>query len=187
MSSIQATRLRKGMLIKFENDLYRIDETHHLTPGNKRGYMLVKMRSLRANRLLDHKFRAEEDVDRAVLDEQEMQFLYREGDSYHFMNTSTFEQLHLNRDVLGEQALYLLPDAVISIEFFESQPVGIHLPPTVDLTVRDAAPGIKGATASAQIKPATLETGLVVNVPSFVNPGDVIRVSTESGEYLSRV
>ena len=187
MSSIQATRLRKGMLIKFEGELYRIDDTHHLTQGNKRGHMQCRLRNIRTNRLTDHKFRAEDDVERAVLDEQEMQFLYRDGELFHFMNTTSYEQVHLTQEVLGDYALYLLPESLIHVEFYESQPVGIHLALTVDLKVRDTVPGIKGATAAAQVKPATLETGLVVTVPSFINEGDVIRINTETGEYLSRV
>ncbi len=187
MSSLQATRLRKGMLIRFENALCRILDLHHITPGNKRAHVQAKMRDIRNNRLVDFKFRAEEDVERAVLDERKMQFLYREGDLFNFMNTENYEQIHLSREVLGDNALYLLPDAVITVEFYEEEPVGIELPVTVDLKVTETAPGIKGATASAQIKPATLETGLVVNVPSFINAGDAIRVSTETGEYLSRV
>jgi elongation factor P len=103
------------------------------------------------------------------------------------MDTETFEQTHLSTEVLGEAAQYLLPDSLIDVEFYDVEPVGIHLPPTVDLKVVDTAPGIKGATASAQIKPATLETGLVVTVPSFVNPDDVVRINTETGEYMSRV
>ena len=187
MSSIQATRMRKGMLIKFDNGLYRILELHHITPGNKRGHVLCKMRDIRTGRLNDNKFRAEDDVERAVLDEHEMQFLYREGDFFYFMNTESYEQVHLSAEVLGDNALYLLPDAIIKVEFYEQEAVGIELPVTVDLKVTDTVPGIKGATASAQIKPATLQTGLVVNVPSFINTGDVIRISTETGEYLSRV
>lgn len=175
------------MLIKFENALCRILDLHHITPGNKRAHVLSKMRDIRSGRLVDHKFRAEDDVERATLDEQQMQFLYREGDLFHFMNTGTYEQIHLDRDVLGDNASFLLPEAVISVEFYEDQPVGIHLPVTVDLKVADTVPGIKGATASAQIKPATLETGLVVNVPSFVDTGDTVRVSTETAEYLGRV
>jgi elongation factor P len=175
------------MLIKFDADLFRIDDTNHLTQGNKRGHIQCRLRNIRTNRIIDHKFRSEDDVERATLDEQEMQFLYREGDIFHFMNTSTYEQLHILRDVLGDYALYLLPESVISVEFYEMKPVGIHLPLTVDLKVVDAVPGIKGATAAAQVKPATLETGLTVNVPAFVNPGDVVRINTETGEYLSRV
>lgn len=186
MASVQATRLRKGMLINFDGALCRIFELHHMTPGNKRAHMQCRMRDIRSGRLIDHKFRAEEDVERATLDEHEMQFLYRDGDLFYFMNTETFDQIHLSNDVLGDHALYLLPDAVINVEFYETEPVGIHLPITVDLKVADTVPGIKGATASAQIKPATLETGLVVNVPSFVDTGDTVRVSTETGEYLGR-
>jgi elongation factor P len=187
MASVQATKVRKGMLLKFEGVLCRVLDLNHITPGNKRAHVQCRMRDIRSGRLLDHKFRAEEDVERATLDEHEMQYLYREGDMFCFMNTTTYEQTHLSRDVLGDNALYLLPDSVINVEFYEDAPVGLHLPPTVDLKIADTVPGIKGATASAQIKPATLETGLVVNVPSFINTGDVIRVNTETGEYLSRV
>ena len=187
MGSIQATRLRKGNLIKLDGNLYRVVDLHHLTQGNKRGHIQCRLRDVRTTRLADHKFRAEDDVERAVLDEVEMQFLYKEGDIFHFMDTSSYEQAHIARETLGDQALYLLPEAIIRIDMYEGEPVGIELPPTVDLRVVDAVPGIKGATASAQVKPATLETGLVVNVPAFVNTGDVVRINTETGEYLSRV
>ena len=174
------------MLIKLEGELYRVLELSHLTPGNKRGHVQCRLRGLRNSRLIDHKFRSEDDVERAVLDEVEMQFLYRDGDIFHFMETATYEQVHLTQETLGDSALYLLPEALIRVEKYEDKPVGIELPPTVDLKVADVVPGIKGATASAQVKPARLETGLVVNVPAFVNTGDVVRVSTETGEYLSR-
>ena len=186
MSSVQATRLRKGNLIKLDSNLYRVLELNHSTPGNKRGHVQCKLRDIRNNRLMDHKFRAEDDVERATLDEHEMQFLYRDGDFFHFMNTATYEQIHLSQETLGDQALYLLPEAKISVEFYETEPVGIHLPLTVDLKVTDTVPGIKGATAAAQVKPATMETGLVVTVPAFVNEGDRIRINTETGEYESR-
>jgi elongation factor P len=186
MASIQATRLRKGMLIKMDGGLFRVIDLYHITPGNKRGHVQCKLRDIRTQRLVDHKFRSEDDVERAVLDEMEMQFLYRDGETFHFMDTTTYEQLHINQETLGDQALYLLPESVIKVDFFEGQPVGIELPVTVDLKVVDAVPGIKGATAAAQVKPATLETGLIVSVPAFVNTGDVIRVNTETGEYLSR-
>jgi elongation factor P len=175
------------MLIKHEGNLCRVLDLHHITPGNKRAHVQCRMRDIRSGRLTDFKFRSEEDVERATLDEHEMQFLYRDGDLFHFMNTESYEQIHLAQEVLGESALYLLPDSVISVEFYEAEPVGIHLPQTVDLAVRETVPGIKGATASAQVKPATMVTGLVVTVPSFINEGDVIRVNTETGEYLSRV
>lgn len=186
MSSIQATRLRKGMLIRMGTDLYRVLDLRHITPGNKRGHVQTKLRDIRSGSLVDHKFRSEDAVDRATLDEKEMQYLYRDGDIFHFMDTTTFEQVHLSTEVLGENALYLLPESVIHVEFYESEPVGIHLPQTVDLKVTETVPGIKGATASAQVKPATVETGLVVTVPAFINTDDVIRVNTDTGEYLSR-
>jgi elongation factor P len=187
MSSIQATRLRKGNLIKVGDDLLRIMELHHLTPGNKRGFVQCKARNIRSLALVDQKFRAEDDVERAILDEHEMQYLYSDGDAFHFMNTESYEQLHIDREVLGDAVNYLIPDSTIKVEFYGDEPVGIDLPPTVDLLVKDTAPGIRGATASAQVKPAHTETGLVVSVPPFVNIGDRIRVSTETGEYQSRV
>src|ERR1035437_2291077 len=186
-SSIQATRLRKGMLIKVGNDLFRILELHHLTPGNKRAHIQVRMRNIRSGMLADEKFRAEEDIERAMLDEREMQYLYNDGDHYYFMDTSNYEQIHISHEAMGDSKNYLVPDAVIRVEFYDVEPVGIELPPTVDLLVKETVPGIKGAPASAQVKPATLETGFVVSVPSFVNEGDKIRVNTETGEYQSRV
>lgn len=186
MSSIQATRMKKGMLIKVGADLFRVLELQHVTPGNLRGFVRVKFRNIRTGTLSDQKLRSEDSVERAVLDERAMQYLYRDGDSFHFMDTASYEQLHISEEALGEAVNYLVPDAVINVEFYGSEPVGIELPVTVDLKVEDTAPGIKGATASAQVKPARLETGLVVQVPPFVNTGDRVRVSTETGEYLSR-
>ena len=178
--------MKKGMLIKIGQDLFRVLELQHVTPGNLRGFVRVKFRNIRTGALADQKLRSEDLVDRATLDEREMQYLYRDGDAFHFMDTSTYEQLHIDAEALGDNVNYLIPDALIKVEFFGSEPVGIELPPTVDLLVEDTAPGIKGATASNQIKPARLETGLVVNVPPFVNTGDKVRVNTETGEYLSR-
>ena len=186
MASLQATRMKKGMLIKIGQDLFRVLELQHVTPGNLRGFVRVKFRNIRTGALADQKLRSEDSVDRATLDEREMQYLYRDGEAYHFMDTGTYEQLHIDAEALGDNVNYLVPDALIKVEFYGSEPVGIELPPTVDLVVEDTAPGIKGATASNQIKPARLETGLVVNVPPFVNSGDKVRVSTETGEYLSR-
>ena len=178
--------MKKGMLIKIGQDLFRVLELQHVTPGNLRGFVRVKFRNIRTGALADQKLRSEDSVDRATLDEREMQYLYRDGDAFHFMDTSTYEQLHIDAEALGDNVNYLVPDALIKVEFYGSDPVGIELPPTVDLVVDDTAPGIKGATASNQIKPARLETGLVVKVPPFVNTGDKVRVNTETGEYLSR-
>jgi elongation factor P len=187
MASTPATRLRKGYLVVHEGQLCRLLDVQHVTPGNLRGFVRAKMRNLRSGTLIDHRFRSEDVVDRATLDEREMQYLYNDGSDYYFMDTSNYEQIHLSAESLGDSMNYLLPESTIRVEFYEGQPVGIELPATVDLKVTDTVPGIKGATASAQVKPATLETGLVVNVPAFVSTGDVIRINTESGEYLSRV
>lgn len=186
MASIQATRMKKGMLIKMGEDLFRVLELQHVTPGNLRGFVRVKMRNIRSGMLADNRFRSEDSVERATLDEREMQYLYADGDDYYFMDTTSFEQIHISSEALGESVSYLKPEMTIQVEFYGTEPVGIELPQTVDLKVTDTAPGIKGATASAQVKPATLETGLVVQVPPFVNTGDMIRVNTETGEYLSR-
>ncbi len=175
------------MLVKLENDLYRVLDLQHVTPGNLRGFVRAKFRNIRSGTLSDQKLRSEDFVERAVLDEREMQYMYKDGDSFHFMDTSTYEQLHIDAEVLGDAANYLIADATINVEFYGSEPVGIELPQTVDLKVTDTVPGIKGATASAQVKPATLETGLVVSVPPFINIGDVVRVNTETGEYLRKV
>ncbi len=174
------------MLIKIGNDLFRILDLQHLTPGNKRGFIQARMRNIRSATLHDQKFRAEEDLERATLDEREMQYLYNDGDHYYFMDTSTFEQIDISHEALGDSRNYLVADAVIRVEFYDVEPVGIELPLTVDLVVKETVPGIKGATASAQVKPATLETGLVVQVPPFVNEGDRVRVNTETGEYQGR-
>jgi elongation factor P len=186
MASLQATRLKKGMLINVEQNLFRVLDVQHVTPGNLRGFVRVKMRNIRNGTLSDQKLRSEDSVERATLDEREMQYLYHEGEDYHFMDTSSYEQIHISSEALGDSVNYLKPEMTIQVEFYGEEPVGIELPQTVDLKVMDTAPGIKGATASAQVKPATLETGLVVQVPPFVNNGDLIRVNTETGEYLSR-
>ena len=178
--------MKKGMLIKMGDDLFRVLDLQHVTPGNLRGFVRVRFRNIRSGSLSDQKLRSEDTVERAVLDERQMQYLYKDGDSYHFMDTDTYEQMHMSAEALGDSVNYIMPDATIAVEFYGSEPVGIELPVTVDLKVVDTVPGIKGATASNQIKPATLETGLVVNVPPFINPGDVVRVSTDTGEYLSR-
>jgi elongation factor P len=174
------------MLIKVDQDLFRVLELQHVTPGNLRGFVRVKLRNIRNGSVSDQKLRSEDSLDRATLDEHEMQYLYKDGDDYCFMDTSSYEQVHISGEVLGDSVNFLKAEMTIQVEFYGSEPVGIELPPAVDLKVLDTAPGIKGATASAQVKPATLETGIVVQVPPFVNPGDMVRINTETGEYLSR-
>src|SRR5258708_22652335 len=157
MPFLQATRLRKGMLIKVGNDVFRLLELHHLTPGNKRAHIQVRMRNIRTLMLADHKFRAEEDVERAHLDEREMQYLYNDGDAYYFMDTENYEQVHISAEALGDSKQYLIAEMKVRVEFYEVEPVAIELPPTVDLGVKETAPGITGPTATDAINAAALE------------------------------
>ena len=174
------------MLIKVGENLLRILELQHVTPGNLRGFVRVKLRNIRNGGVSDQKLRSDDTLDRATLEQHDMQYLYKDGDGYCFMNTSSFEQVTLSSGIIGDAINYIKPEMTIEVEFYGSEAVGVALPPAVDLEVVDTAPGIKGATASAQVKPATLETGVVVQVPPFVNPGDTVRVNTDTGEYLSR-
>ena len=185
--AITANSLRRGMPIIFQGEPCRVIEFHHHTPGNLRAMVHAKLRKLHTGVTIEHRFRSTDAIEQAHLETHQLQYLYHDGQSYHFMNTESYEQIHLSQEILGDQALYLLPEATISVEFYEDEPVGIHLPQTVDLKVTDTVPGIKGATAAAQVKPATTETGFVVTVPAFINEGDVVRINTETGEYLSRV
>jgi elongation factor P len=183
---IQATQLRPGMVIKFNNDLYSIFTMTHRTPGNLRGFVQVKMRNLRNGSMIEHRFASEDRVERAALEEHEMEYLYDDGEYYYFMNTETFEQMHLTRDLLGAGVDYLVPQLKVTVEFYEGKPISVELPPTVDLTVVETEPGLKGATVSNVTKPAKLETGLVVQVPPFITQGEKIRVSTAEGTYQER-
>lgn len=184
--TLSATQLRKGMIIKLDKDLFRIHDRQHVTPGNLRGFVRLKMRNLRNGTMSEQKARSEDVFERATLDEKEMQYLYADAEGFHFMDTGTFEQVHLSADVLGDSTGFLKPEMTIHVEFYGEEPVGIELPQTVDLAVVETVPAIKGATATNQLKPATLETGVVVQVPPFIGEGDVIRVSTETGEYMAR-
>jgi elongation factor P len=181
---INATSLRAGMVIKFNNELHSIFAFTHRTPGNLRAFVQVKMRNLRSGSMFEHRFASEDKVEKIALDEQEVEFLYREVDTYHFMNTETYEQYEFGEDVLGEAAQYLTANLKLKIEFYEEKPVGVELPAAVAMKVIETEPGLKGATVSNVGKPAKMESGLVVQVPAFINEGEVIRVSTTTGEYL---
>src|SRR6266481_285617 len=187
MSSVKATQLRPGMVIQHEGQLFTIFSVDHRTPGNKRGSMQTRMKNLRTGAIIDYRFRAEEFVERAILDEVEFEYLYNEGDEYHFMNTETYEQMHLTREQLGETVYYLIPNTVVKVEFFEDKPIGVDLPDTMELKVTKTEPTLQKATASAVMKPATLETGLVIQVPPFVNSGDRVKVDTTEARYVQRV
>src|SRR5678815_345210 len=185
--TVKATGLKKGMCVRMNGELYIVMSTMHITPGNWRGMVQSKLRNLRSGHQMDHRFRSEDMVERIYLDETEMEFLYRDGDDYHFMNTKSYEQVNIHSDVLGENVNYLTPNMKLNVVFHDQTPVGIDLPQTVDLEIVDTAPEIKGATASAQRKPAVTETGLIVQVPPFIGTGEKVRVSTEDGSYQERV
>jgi len=183
---IAATQLRPGMVVKFNNELYSVFSIVHRTPGNLRGFVQAKMRSLRSGSMMEHRFSSEDKVERVALDEQEMEYLYDDGEYFYFMNTETFEQMHLTKDTLGDGVMYLIPQLKVNIEFYEGKPISVELPPSVEMTVVETEPGLKGATVSNVTKPATMDTGLVVQVPPFINQGEKIRVSTSDGSYQER-
>ena len=184
--SIPATQLRPGMIIKHNNDLHSVFSVEHRTPGNLRAFIQAKLRNLRTGAMFEHRFRSPDPIDKISVDEVQMEYLYNDGDAYYFMNTENYEQTHLTRDTLGDSVDYLTPNLQIKVEFFDGKAVGIELPQTVELTVIETEPGLKSATASSVTKPAKTETGLVVQVPPFINEGEKIRVDTSEGAYLSR-
>ncbi len=174
------------MVIKFNNELYSIFSMVHRTPGNLRGFVQVRMRSLRTGSMTEHRFSSEDKAERAILDEQEMEYLYDDGEYYYFMNTGNFEQMHLTKDILGDAVNYLIPQLKVNVEFYEGKPMSVELPATVDMKVLYTEPGLKGATVSNVTKPAKMETGLVVQVPPFINEGEMIRINTSEGTYQER-
>jgi len=184
--AIPATQLRPGMVIKHNNDLHSVFSVEHRTPGNLRAFIQAKLRNLRTGAMFEHRFRSADAIDKITVDEIKMEYLYNDGDDYYFMDTQTYEQTPLKHDILGDAVEYLTANLQITVEFFDGKPVGIELPQTVELTVVETEPGLKSATASSVTKPAKTETGLVVQVPPFINEGEKIRVDTSEGAYLSR-
>ena len=183
---ISATQLRPGMVIKFNNELYTVFSMTHRTPGNLRGFVQARMRNLRTGTMNEHRFSSEDRVEKAIMEEQEMEYLYDDGEYYYFMNTENFEQMHLMKDLLGDAVQYLIPQLKVKVEFYEGKAMGVELPATVDLTVVETEPGLKGASVSNVTKPAKMETGLVVQVPAFITEGEKIRVNTAEGTYQER-
>ncbi|HBY62434.1 MAG TPA: elongation factor P [Solibacterales bacterium] len=183
---ISATQLRPGMVIKFNNELFSIFKTEHRTPGNLRGFVQAKMRNLRSGAMIEHRFSSEDRVEKANLEEHEMEYLYDDGEYFYFMNTESYEQMHFTKETLGDAISFLIPQLKVTVEFYEGKPISVELPPAVDMTVVETEPGLKGATVSNVGKPATMETGLVVQVPAFINVGEKIRVSTSEGTYQER-
>jgi elongation factor P len=184
---VKATQLRPGMVVIHQGELHSIFQVDHRTPGNKRGSMQTKMRNLRTGSIIDHRFRAEEFLERAVLDEIEYEFLYSDSDGWHFMNQETYDQLALQKDILGDVTDYLIPNLPVKIEYHDGKALGVLLPDTVDLLVTETEPTMQKATASSVMKPAKLETGLMINVPPFVNAGDKVKVDTSEARYIQRI
>lgn len=184
--AIPATQMRPGMIIKHNNDLHLVFSVEHRTPGNLRAFIQAKLRNIRTGAMFVERFRSPDPIERVVVDEIPMEFLYNDGDDYYFMNMENYEQTHLKRDTLGDAVEYLIPNLQIKVSFHDGVAVGIELPQTVELTVIETEPGLKSATASSVTKPAKTETGLVVQVPPFINEGEKIRVDTAEGAYLSR-
>src|SRR6202161_131235 len=183
---ISSTQMRPGMVVKFNNDLFSVFSVNHRTPGNLRGFVQAKMRNLRSGTMIEHRFSSEDKVERAALDEVEMEYLYDDGEYFYFMNTENYEQMHLTKELLGEATNYLIPQLKVKVEFYEGNPMGVELPASVDMTVVATEPGMRGATVSNVTKPATMETGLIVQVPPFINEGQKIRVNTAEGTYAER-
>lgn len=183
---LSATELRVGNIILHNDQLHRVMSVVHITPGNWRGMVQAKLRNLKTGSQLEHRFRSEDKVEKAILDTHEMQYLYSDPSGNHFMNMETFEQLALTDEMLGDALSYMLPDTMITVDFFDGQPVGIELPNSVTLEIVETEPALKGATASGGSKPAKLETGLTVQVPNFIETGVKIVVDTRTGEYVSR-
>src|SRR6202163_4010310 len=184
---MRATQVRPGMTIRHEGELYTVHSVEHRTPGNKRAAMATKMRNLRTGSIIDYRFREEEDIERAVFDEVEHEYLYSDNEGYHFMNSESYEQFHLGADILGEAVYYLIPNTTVKLEFYEEKAIGVVLPDTMDLTVIDKEQPVQKAIARAVMKATKLETGLTIQVPPVVNTGDKVRVDTSEARYVQRV
>ena len=178
-----------GMVIRYNNDLYTVTEFHHVSPGNWRAFVRVNLKNLRTGRVIEQRFRAGEEIDNVRVEHQNWQFLYIDGDDYVFMNTETFDQQPIAKDMLGDAVRFLKEGDIVEL-LVDSETetiVAVELPNFLELTVESAEPGVRGDTANNVTKPATLETGAVINVPLFVNPGDKIRIDTRTSQYVSRV
>ena len=183
---ITSTQMRPGMVVKFNNELHSVFSVAHRTPGNLRGFVQAKLRNLRTGSMFEHRFSSEDKVEKAVLEQHDMEYMYDDGEYYYFMNTENFEQMHLTKDLLGDATDYLIPNLKVTVEFYEGKPISVELPASVEMTVVETEPGLKGATVSNVGKPAKMETGLVVQVPAFINEGEKIRVNTAEGTYSER-
>ena len=187
MASINFSQVRKGMVILGEDgQLYSVIDRDLNTPGNWRAILQLKLKNLKTGSITMNRVRPEDKVEQAFLDKRPMQYLYADGDDFVFMDKETYDQIHLNREWVGDLILYLKENDDCQVTFYEGKALSIEPPATVELKVAETDPALKGATAAAQYKPATLETGLKVTVPPFINIGEMIQVDTRTGEYLGR-
>jgi elongation factor P len=187
VASIEYSQVRKGMVIVGDDgQLYSVVDRDLNTPGNWRAILQLKLKNLKTGSITINRVRPQDKVEQAYLDKREMQYLYKDGDSYVFMDTETYDQFHLDQELVGDMMAYLKENDMVQVVLYDGKAISIDLPATVHLKVIDTEPSLKGATAQAQYKPATLETGLKISVPPFVSIGEVVAVDTRSGEYLSR-
>ncbi len=175
------------MVIVFDGAPCKVVEFRHHTPGNLRAMVQTKLRNIRTGASFEHRFRSADTVERAMLEQHEMEYLYSDGSQHHFMNTENYEQTALSEEDLGDAAQWLMPGLHIQAEFYEGAPIGIDLPPSLELTITSTGPTLKSATVSNVNKPATLENGVTITVPPFINEGDRIRVDPAEGRYIERV
>ena len=183
---MQANDLRKGTTIIYQNDIYIVTDFRHYTPGNKRGFVQATMKNLKTGKVVQNKFSSDDSVDRAVLEPQSCQFLYRDGEGYHFMDMESYHNFPLPEDVIGGGKYYLKEGMEIKIQFHEGKPVLPEFPKVATLKIVESPPWVKGDSVSNNMKPAVCETGLKVQVPIFIDEGALIKVNTETGEYMGR-
>jgi len=183
---MKSNELRPGTAIKIDGHLYLVVQYAHVTPGNLRAFVQIKIRDLNSGALIDKRLRSAEEVEQVELDRRPMEYLYKDGDKYVFMDTENFEQAEMSADFVADLPLYILPNNSVVVNWCDGKPCSIEMPNMVELNVTDTAPGIKGATATNQLKEAELETGLKTRVPPFITIGEKVRVSTADGSYQSR-
>ena len=186
MASTKMIDVRRGMVLNMGGQLLYCLDRDLNTPGNWRAILYLKLKNLKTGSIVDERVHPDDKVDVVFLDTKDYQYSYKDGDDYVFMDAETFEQVTLNAEMVGDKILYLRENDLCKITFYDDKALGMELPQNVTLTVTETEPGIKGATASAQHKPATLETGLKVNVPSFINQGESIVIDTEEKKYIRR-
>ena len=186
MPVIVATQIRVGNLLEIDGGIYRVAQMDHVTPGKGRGHVQVKMKHLETGTSKENRFRSDEKVTKVHLDQRTVQYLYKDADHYTFMDNKSYEQISLPKEMLEEAGSFLTENLEVTVSFYQERAVGIELPVAVDLRVESTGDAIKGATATNQFKPATLETGLVVQVPPFIKEGETIKIETATGKYLER-